>query len=324
MFRKRDAMKAALVSDYSVAPQCGEFPDPEPRAGFVEVRMLAAGVHQLVRSIAAGAHYTSGDELPFVAGIDGVAVLDGVRVYTGGCPDPYGTIAERTLVPAGWAVPIPGGLSSELAAALVNPAMSSWLPLVSRGLQPGQTVLVLGATGAAGTLATEVALHLGAGRVIAAGRNAAVLSRLATDPRVTTVSLDGSREETTAAIAAAVSDGLDVVLDYLWGPVAEATLDALRARSLSDGGSAVQYVQIGSLAGRTVSLDASILRSRRITISGSGGGSIDPASLFRELPRILDAAATGVLTTAVRTAPLDDVASAWTADAPGRLVITVG
>lgn len=317
-------MKAAVVSDLSAAPVYGEFPDPTGRAGYVEVRMLAAGVHQVVRAVAAGAHYSSTDELPFVAGVDGIATLDGVRVYTGGCPDPLGTMAERTLVPSGWAVPVPAALSTEVAAAIVNPAISSWLPLISRGLEPGQTVLILGATGVAGTLAVQVALHLGAGRVVAAGRNADVLASLAADPRVTTVSLAAPRDEITSAIAAATADGLDVVLDYLWGPVAEATLDALRARSLTDGGSAVQYVQIGGLAGRTVALDAAILRSRRITISGSGGGSIDPALLLRELPRVLHAATDGALTIAVRTAPLADVTSAWNADAPGRLVITVG
>jgi NADPH:quinone reductase-like Zn-dependent oxidoreductase len=317
-------MKAAVVTDFAAAPSFADFPDPTPSAGFVEVVMLAAGVHQLVRSVAAGAHYSSGDALPFVAGMDGIAMLDGRRVYTGGSPDPLGTMAQRTLVPAGWAVPVPEGLSSELAAALVNPAMSSWLPLVSRGLQPGQTVLVLGATGAAGTLATQIALHLGAGRVIAAGRNADALARLAAaDPRIATISLAAPREEITATIAAAAGDGLDIVLDYVWGTVAEAALDALRARSLTDGGSAVQYVQIGALAGRTVALDAAILRARRITISGSGGGSIDTGLLFRELPKVLDAAAAGALTIPVRTAPLAEVTSAWTADEPGRLVITI-
>ena len=317
-------MKAAVVTDFASVPTYGDFADPSPAAGFVEVRMLAAGVHQLVRSIAAGAHYSSGDELPFVAGIDGVAMLDGLRVYTGGCPDPLGTMAERTLVPSGWAVPVPDGLSSELAAALVNPAMSSWLPLVSRGLQPGQTVLVLGATGTAGMLATQIALHLGARRVIAAGRNPEALARLAADPRVATVSLAAPREDITTAIAAAAADGLDVVLDYLWGPVAEAALDALRARSLTDGGSPVNYVQIGAVAGRTAAIDAAVLRARRISISGSGGGSIDPSLLFRELPGMLEAAANGALTTAVRTAPLEEVATVWADDAPGRLVLTMG
>jgi hypothetical protein len=83
-------MRAAVVSDFQSPPACGEFPDPVGRPGYVEVTMLAAGVHQLVRSIASGAHYSSGDELPFVAGIDGIAMLDGVRVYTGGCPGPSG------------------------------------------------------------------------------------------------------------------------------------------------------------------------------------------------------------------------------------------
>jgi NADPH:quinone reductase-like Zn-dependent oxidoreductase len=184
-------------------------------------------------------------------------------------------------------------------------------------------VLVLGATGTAGTLATQIALHLGAGRVIAAGRNSEALARLAADPRVSTISLAAPREDITAAIAAAAAGGLDVVLDYLWGPMAEAALDALRARSLTDGGSPVSYVQIGALAGRTAAIDAAILRARRITISGSGGGSIDPSALFRELPRMLEAAAAGALTTAVRTAPLEAVGTAWADNAPGRLVLTM-
>jgi len=113
------------------------------------------------------------------------------------------------------------------------------------------------------------------------------------------------------------------VLDYLWGPVAEAVLDALRARSLTDGGSPVSYVQIGAVAGRTAAIDAAVLRARRIAISGSGGGSIDPATLFSELPKMLAAAADGALTTALRTAPLEDVATAWAAKEPGRLVLTM-
>ncbi|MCA0296665.1 MAG: hypothetical protein LCH96_15405 [Actinobacteria bacterium] len=100
-------MRAVVVTDLAAPPACADFPDPVPTEGFTEVRMLAAGVHQVVRGIAAGAHYAAGEELPFVAGVDGVALLDGVRVYTGGCPDPLGTMAERTLVPRGWAVPVP-------------------------------------------------------------------------------------------------------------------------------------------------------------------------------------------------------------------------
>ncbi|WP_226355360.1 zinc-binding alcohol dehydrogenase family protein [Pseudonocardia sp. ICBG601] len=315
-------MKAAVVSTFGAPPACADFPDPVAGDGTVEVRMLAAGVHQLVRSVAAGTHYSAGDTLPFVAGVDGIAELDGRRIYTGGCPTPYGTIAERTVVPAGWAVPVPDALPTELAAAVVNPAMSSWMPLVDRGVPPGGTVLVLGATGASGGLAVRIALHHGAGRVIAAGRNPAALEQVADDDRVLPVRLSDDPAATTAALAAVLDGGPDVVLDYLWGPVAGATFEALRSGSLRHGGRPVHYVQIGALAGRTVALDAAILRARRIDVSGSGGGSIDPALLFAELPRLLDAVAAEGLRIPLRVAELGDVERAWTADAPGRLVVT--
>ncbi|GAA1868014.1 hypothetical protein GCM10009772_48890 [Pseudonocardia alni subsp. carboxydivorans] len=82
--------------------------------------------------------------------------------------------------------------------------------------------------------------------------------------------------------------------------------------------------QIGALAGRTAALDASILRARRIDVSGSGGGGNDPALLFAELPRLLDAVETEGLRIPLRVAELGDVERARTADAPGCLVVTTG
>lgn len=310
-------MKAAVVTDFTSAPQYAEFREPEAPDGFVPVRMLAVGVHRIVRSLAAGAHYGSGDELPFVPGVDGVGELaDGTRVYTGGSPDPFGTLAERTVVPAGFAVPVPAELDSVTAAGIVNPAMSSWLPLVGRAqLQPGQTVLVLGATGASGSLSVRIALHLGAGRVIAAGRNATALAALAADPRVVTVSVD---DELTASIRSAAPDGIDVVLDYLWGPVAEAALEALRRTGLGHVAARTSYVQIGALAGPRVGLDAALLRSSNVTVFGSGAGSMDPRLLLAELPKILALAATGGITLDLRAVPLAEVATQWAS--PDRLV----
>jgi NADPH:quinone reductase-like Zn-dependent oxidoreductase len=310
MFKQEVIMKAAVVSDLEHVPRFADFRDPEPREGFVPVRMLAVGVHRIVRSLAAGAHYGAGDELPFVPGVDGVGLLDdGRRVYTGGSPDPFGTLAERTIVPNGFAVPVPDGLDSAAAAGIVNPAMSSWLPLVGRArLSRGGTVLVLGASGASGGLAVQIALHLGAARVIAAGRNAAALARLAVDPRVTTVTIDGGL---IVSIRAAAPDGVDVVLDYLWGPVAEAALEALRRNGLNHTESSTSYVQIGALAGSRLSLDASLLRSSNITVMGSGAGSIEPRLLLEELPKILALAAEGEINLPLRVAPLSDVEAEW-------------
>lgn len=311
-------MKAAIVSDLTKPPRYADFRDPEPREGYVPVRMLAVGVHRIVRSLAAGAHYGAGDELPFVPGVDGVGVLDdGRRVYTGGSPDPFGTLAERTIVPEGFAVPVPDGLESAAAAGIVNPAMSSWMPLAGRAaLREGGTVLVLGATGASGGLAVQIALHLGAARVIAAGRDATSLARLDADPRVTAVTIDGGL---TGTLRAAAPEGIDVVLDYVWGPVAEATLEALRRTGLSHAAAGTSYVQIGALAGTRIALDAALLRSSGVTVMGSGAGSIAPRLLLQELPKILDLAAAGGIHLPVRVAPLSAVEAEW--GKPGRLVL---
>jgi len=85
-------------------------------------------------------------------------------------------------------------------------------------LQPGESVLILGATGVAGQLAIQVARHLGAGRVVAAGRNQRVLSGLAQLGAEATIALDVADRELTDAFVQELSRGpFDVILDYLWG-----------------------------------------------------------------------------------------------------------
>ncbi|RIJ78753.1 zinc-binding alcohol dehydrogenase family protein [Nakamurella silvestris] len=309
-------MKAAVVTDLSRPPQYIDFVEPEPTPGYQQVRMLAAGVHQLVRSLAAGRHYGAADALPFVAGVDGIARLeDGSRAYVGGAPDPYGTLAERTIVPIGWSVPVPDGLDDATAAAIVNPATSSWLPLKYRAqLQPGGTVLVLGATGVSGRLAVQLAAQLGAGRIIAAGRNPAILAELRDHGATHVVDLRSDPENVVATIRAAAGEGIDVVLDYLWGPVAELALEALRVNGLSHHTGPTHYVQIGALAGNPISLDAGLLRSSNVIVSGSGAGSMNPAHLIAEIPHLLGLAAAGRIDIDMEVRPLSEVGQAWGSD----------
>ena len=131
----------------------------------------------------------------------------------------------------------------------MNPAMSSWVALRRRvPLQPGQSVLVLGATGNAGTMAVQVAKRLGAGRVIGAGRNA---ERLAGLPSVSapTRSLHSPKTRQTPPRAwPPAAAEVDVVIDYLWGePAATAMMALLKARS--DRSRAMDWIQIGAIAG---------------------------------------------------------------------------
>ena len=95
-------MKAAVVHDTDQAPRYDEFADPVVGEGRFEAEVLASAVHVIVRTIAAGRHYSSTTKPPFVPGLDGVVRLpDGRRVYAAGAQPPYGLLAERESTTAG-------------------------------------------------------------------------------------------------------------------------------------------------------------------------------------------------------------------------------
>jgi Zinc-binding dehydrogenase len=154
--------------------------------------------------------------------------------------------------------------------------MSAWLALTWRAqLAPGETVLVLGATGVAGQLAVQLAKHLGAGRVLAAGRDQQLLATLPDLGADTTVSLDVTDQDLPAALAAAVADNpLDVVIDYLWGRPTEALIAAISRRGLAHAAPRVRLVEVGDSAGPTITLPAQVLRSSGLELCGSGAGTI--------------------------------------------------
>src|ERR1700722_14729983 len=171
-------MNAAVLRVLGTPPHFEKFPEPIPAEGEVVVHVRPASLKPVDKQIAAGTHYASFRELPAVCGLDGVGVLeDGTRVFFAGPRRPYGAMAERTVVRRAQCFPVPEVLSDDIAAALPNPGVSAWLTLKERAkLVSGETVLILGATGVTGKLAVQIAKILGAGRVIAAGRNEQVLS----------------------------------------------------------------------------------------------------------------------------------------------------
>jgi len=218
--------------------------------------------------------------------------------------------------------PVPEGLDDATAAALVNPAGSSWLPLKHRTpLRPGETVLVMGATGTAGKLAVQVAKLLGAGRVIAAGRNPKALASLKALGADVTVKIDEPGEDLVQTIAAAVKDGVDVVLDYLWGKPTEALVAALTGHDFMAQPRITRLVEIGESAGPVISLPGGALRSSGLEIYGSGGGSVPWKAILEAVPQILQHAARGELKLETKCVPLSEVESAWSAKSDdGRVV----
>jgi NADPH:quinone reductase-like Zn-dependent oxidoreductase len=310
-------MRAAVVTDTNQPPHYAEFAEPVVSPGRVEAEVLASAVHVIVRIIAAGQHYSSAVEPPFIPGLDGVVRLpDGRRAYAAGVQAPYGMLAERAAVFGNAAVEVPDGLSDATAAALVNPAASSWVPLSRLGAE-GATVLVNGATGTSGLLAVQTARALGAARVVAVGRNADGLARASELGADATVTLT---DDLAAPLAeAAGPDGAyDIVLDYLWGAPASAVLQALVTNKV-DPHRPVRFVNIGNLAGAELPLPAAVIRSSAIQISGHGIGNFPLELMAPAVGAMFAAAVEGRLTVGYVERPLSEVETAW--DLPDRLVL---
>jgi NADPH:quinone reductase-like Zn-dependent oxidoreductase len=317
-------MKAAVVSAFNAPPRYEDIADPAP-AGDDEtvVDVLAAGLHPRVRSQADGSHYTSTDELPLVPGIDGVGRgSDGLLRYFVLPDTTLGSMAERTVIDARRSIVLPPGSDPVAVAAAMNPAMASWMALRQRvQFQPGQTVLVLGA-GNAGQMAVQVARLLGAGRIAVAGRlHAGVAARLRAVGAADTVSLDGEPDVVARRLGEAAGD-VDVVIDYLWGePAASAMAAVITARA--DRGKPLTWIEIGSIAGPTAAVPSAALRAARLTIVGSGQGSVGVREYLAELPALAEAITAGRLDVDARAMPLADVEQAWAdTDVTHRIVLT--
>jgi NADPH:quinone reductase-like Zn-dependent oxidoreductase len=313
-------MRAAVVSVLGEAPKYQEFPDPEPVEGESLIEVRAAGLHPIVRGLASGTHYASGGSLPAVPGLDGVGVLpDGRRVFFVFVRKPWGTMAERAAAPLEKCIPLPEGLSDVTAAAIANPGMSGWLSLKERAkLQPGETVLILGATGVAGQLAVQSARRLGAKRVVGVGRNVAALADADVDAVIALGEGDDAVREAFAREAAA---GIDVVIDYLWGRPTELLLEALAKGFKAAGTQRTRLVEAGASAGPNISLPAATLRSIDLTILGSGFGAASLELVFSVIPTLFQMAAEGALTIKVDPVPLAEVEGAWARIEKGRRVV---
>jgi NADPH:quinone reductase-like Zn-dependent oxidoreductase len=323
-------MKAAVVNEWGAAPVYAEAPDPATQPGAELATVEASALTNLTRGLVSGKHYASKEiRLPTIAGFDGVARLaDGRRFYATALPG-HGMMAERTLIDPRIAFEVPAGVDSVTAAAIPNPGMSAWMALeYGAAVQPGQNVLVLGATGVTGATAVQLATSMfGADRVVVAGRDRDRLNWLRTVGADDAIAM---RDEDLAARVTALhrERPFDAVLDYLWGAPAEQALQAIADSHPSTHFHATRWVQIGSMTGATITLPAGVLRGTGITLSGIGIGSVPPEVMGRArteaLPRLLDMLADGELHLDVQPRPLADVESVWTAAEPsGTRVVLV-
>jgi NADPH:quinone reductase-like Zn-dependent oxidoreductase len=306
-------MHAAVVTSFDEPPHYRKVDVPTPDNDHqVLVDVLAVGLHPRVRTDAAGRHYTSSGELPMIPGVDGVGrTADGRRVFFVSNDEFPGSMAEKAIVDPRRTVPLPDDSDVEKIAAAMNPAMSSWVALRRRvPIKAGQSVLVLGATGNAGTMAVQVAKRLGAGRVVGAGRDRDRLRGLLGIGADAIVQLTEDSDATGAALAEAAAE-VDIVIDYLWSKPAEQAMMAL-VTGRSDRSRALNWIQIGAMAGATLELPSVALRSANLRIQGNGQGAVSTQAYLAELPSLIGEIDAGALKIGVRAVPLTEVESAWT------------
>ncbi len=316
-------VRAAVVHSFTAPPRYETFADPVAGEGETLVTVSAAGLHPIVKALAGGRHYSSTGELPLIPGVDGVGRLDdGTRVLFGAARPPFGTFAERSIVRRETCIPIPEVLDDAVVAAMMNPGMSSWAALTLRaGFVRGENVLILGATGSAGHVAVQIAKRLGAGRIVAAGRNREALEKLKSLGADATISLNQEGEALVSAFRAEAAKRIDVVLDYLWGAPAEAVLAAVSQKGPGHAAARIRYIQIGSSAGPNISLEAATLRSSGLELLGSGFGSVSLKKIFQSVAELLDEAVKQPFQIRVAIAPLNEVEARWNAPpSDGRIV----
>jgi NADPH2:quinone reductase len=295
-------MNAAVLHEHDTTPEYGDFEEPSPAPGSAVVDVAAAALHHLDLHKATGRFYMGPPPLPSVVGTDGVGRLEGRRVYFDATVAPFGSMAERALVPEDVLFEVADGLDDATAAALGNTGLGAWLAVAWRSrLQPGETVLVLGATGAVGSVAVQAAKLLGAGRVVAAARPSERLAALLERGADATVELDG--DDLTAAIKDAAGGDVDVTIDTLWGEPAVAAIGAAARWA--------RHVQVGQIAGLELPLTAPSVRSVSLDLCGFSVAH-PPVDVRREgYLRLTTHAARGELVVDVERFPLEQVGTAW-------------
>lgn len=300
-------------------------PGPHP-ASLIEVSYAA--VNPIDLHVASGTFFQGTPQVPYVPGVEGVGLIVESATLTSGTRVRFelghpgyganGSMAELAAADDAGLVELPETVTEEDAAALGNSAITAGRVLDFAEMAHGETVLVLGASGAIGKVAIQLARHRGAGEVIAAGRDAGRLERALELGADHIVLLAGkSSEEVTAELREL--GGVDVVIDPLWGEPAMAALGA--------GKFGVRLVNFGLAAGPSVDMSSVPLRNNRATVKGVST-AMDSFEVRRaSFIEGLELLAGGGLVVDHRVFPIEDVADAWTAQrgSPGaRLLLAIG
>ncbi|WP_418140411.1 NADPH:quinone oxidoreductase family protein [Marinobacter sp. MA] len=266
-------MKAILCKEYGPAETLviEDVPSPEVKGRGVKVRVKAAGLN-FPDTLIIENKYQLKPSLPFSPGgemagevievgdkVTRFKVGDRVAGLTG-----YGAFAEEVIVPEQNLLPVPDGMSDEKAAAFTMVYGTSYYALKQRGnLQPGETLLVLGASGGVGLATVELGKAMGA-KVIAAASSA---EKLAVAKEAGADELINYTEEPLkdAVKKLTHSKGVDVIYDPVGGDFTE---QALRATGWNG-----RHLIIGFAAGDIPKIPANLTLLKGCSVVGVFWGS---------------------------------------------------
>jgi NADPH:quinone reductase len=316
-------MRAAVISELGQPPTIAEVSEPEAGPGEVVLEVAASSLNPIDVAVGAGRFYAGHPVLPYVAGAEAVgrAAGQGELLWAAGgglgsARD--GALAERVAVPETTLTPVPDGADAELAVALGVAGMAGWLPLAWRApVRAGETVLVLGATGTAGLVAVQAARLLGAGRVVAAGRNPKRLERAAAMGADETVRSDEADDLAGALRRACGGAGPTLVFDPLWGEPFAAAVEAAAPGA--------RLVHVGQSAGPETTIRSGFVRGNQLDVLGFSNFAAPRDVIREEYRRLVQLTLAGDIRIDIERVTLDDVPGAWQRQAavPGAKIVVV-
>ncbi len=321
-----ETVTAAFITAHGELPELLQH-RPARGPGQCTIRVTAAPIVPLDLLCASGTSYFGAPSLPYVPGVQGVghvlqgdSLVPGSRVWfntDAGIRPGNGSLAEVAVVDETETVPLPAGVDDAVAAALGLSAVAAWASLIWRaGLQAGEQVLVLGASGVVGQVAVHVARARGAARIIAASRRPQERAETVFADADAVVDLaDADVDEIERRIREAVEGPLQVVIDPVCGDAASAAL-----RVLGDRG---RLVNLGSAGGPSATFDSATLRSRTQSILGYTNVTLAAAERADALTAVLRLAAEGRCPVDHVTVGLDQISDAWRRAASGASRVVV-
>lgn len=297
-------MRAIAVTEYGATPLMAEMPTPEPVRGQVLLKVRAAGMNPMDRTLASGDWRPMPATFPMVLGADCAGVVEELGVgesrFSVG-DDLFGQLLIPPLGSAGTyaeyvavaenapLAPVPPGLDDVVAASLPT-AGGAALSMVDL-LEPiaKKTVLIVGAGGGVGSFATQFAVKAGA-KVIANVQDQDA-ERVRTYGAVET--FDHTEQPLLDAVRQAHPDGIDAILDLVSNAAGFATLASL----VRPGGAAVttQYVadeaslSAGNITGINFALQPSSELFERVAQAVADGHIVAPPISRLSLEEVPDA-----------------------------------